>query len=986
MVHLPPTTWNHREGDTVEVWAYANVDTVELYLNGRSLGTCTFDTKKTVDGRTYLETSPRPPATTRPSPAALPRQLHSARTAKRGQAPPDLEGALRGGRTEAPSPGGPAGRSPPTSLCTARGRRTPYAHPRPRQRRRGRPLPGLRDRRGGRPARRGGPRRRTPHLLRRRGRLPRRTGQRPPGERRSATRPVPAPPSTARPLAIVRSGTRPGTVRVTARADGLRTDTATVRARRAASPRHHTGRGVPARAPGAPDLPHADASHPGRPDTLPAAMLDGDPGDRLVQRLPQGGHRPAARRSTGPAPRTGSRSTTGFAAHLRPGGIEVSFTVDATHSLPATVEVAVWDGRACARGRGGRGPTGPPRPTCPPLITFEPVRGSRVRLTLTSRHPGEPKGAIRISRLEAPGRLSRPRGVRTGTSPVRTVDGMSCLPQAWLRPLLGALPFDASLYVSAIRTSPRSPDVRKRRTALVSLTALLAAAVTALPAAPAGAEETGAGSRTAPSTTAPNPGGRAATSPRACPTADCAPTPPAAPPTAGTRPSARTTSPLVAGESYRLSFTATGTPADHVVRAIMGLSVSPVRHLPRGQPAAERLRQHLLVHLHLTRRHHPGPGRLPARRHPDPWRFCVDDVSLLGGVAPEPHVPDTGAAGPGQPGRLPAVRPEERHAGHRRDLAPALAAQGRRRPGRRPRLEQAARRRRLLRPERPLDRLRPPQEARRGLHAGRRRGDQPPVRHRHRRLRAAAHRLRRSTTTHSAAAPRSAATCAPGYARPAGHVGVAPNQGDTDVPCQPGVCDYTLDVSGGWYDAGDHGKYVVNGGISTWELLSTYERSLHARTGEPSKLGDGTLDIPESGNKVPDILDEVRWELDFLLKMQVPDGQPLAGMAHYKIHDERGPDCRCCPATTRRSANCTRRPPRPPSTWRRRRPRWPASTAPTTGSSPRRRSTRPARHGRRRWPTRRASPTRATASAAGPTPAGRPGRGRVLIGPPPSCT
>lgn len=127
----------------------------------------------------------------------------------------------------------------------------------------------------------------------------------------------------------------------------------------------------------------------------------------------------------------------------------------------------------------------------------------------------------------------------------------------------------------------------------------------------------------------------------------------------------------------------------------------------------------------------------------------------------------------------------------------------------------------------------------------------------------------------------------PGYGRPAGHVNVAPNQGDANVPCQPGVCDYTLDVTGGWYDAGDHGKYVVNGGISTWEVLSTYERSLLARTGHPAKLGDGSLAIPESGNKVPDILDEARWELEFLLKMQVPDGQPLAGMAHHKMHDEQ---------------------------------------------------------------------------------------------------
>jgi endoglucanase len=116
------------------------------------------------------------------------------------------------------------------------------------------------------------------------------------------------------------------------------------------------------------------------------------------------------------------------------------------------------------------------------------------------------------------------------------------------------------------------------------------------------------------------------------------------------------------------------------------------------------------------------------------------------------------------------------------------------------------------------------------------------------------------------------------YARPAGHVGVAPNQGDTDVPCQPGVCDYRLDVSGGWYDAGDHGKYVVNGGIATAQLLGIYEQGLATR--------DGSLRVPERGNGVPDVLDEARWELEFLLKMQVPAGQPLAGMAHHKIHDQ----------------------------------------------------------------------------------------------------
>jgi endoglucanase len=138
------------------------------------------------------------------------------------------------------------------------------------------------------------------------------------------------------------------------------------------------------------------------------------------------------------------------------------------------------------------------------------------------------------------------------------------------------------------------------------------------------------------------------------------------------------------------------------------------------------------------------------------------------------------------------------------------------------------------------------------------------------------------------------------YARPAGHVsapGAGPNQGDLDVPCQPAensepiygvpwTCDYTLDVTGGWYDAGDHGKYVVNGGISVYQLLNAFERQKWADTRDKGALDDGTLAIPEQSNGVPDVLDEVRWELEFFLKMQVPEGQPLAGMAHHKVHDD----------------------------------------------------------------------------------------------------
>jgi endoglucanase len=123
------------------------------------------------------------------------------------------------------------------------------------------------------------------------------------------------------------------------------------------------------------------------------------------------------------------------------------------------------------------------------------------------------------------------------------------------------------------------------------------------------------------------------------------------------------------------------------------------------------------------------------------------------------------------------------------------------------------------------------------------------------------------------------------WTRPAGHIQVPPNQGDKEVPCLEGSgCSYKLDVSGGWYDAGDQGKYVVNGGIAVWTLLNQYERA--AARGTAGDVADGKLNIPEKKNKIPDLLDEARWELEFMLKMQVPDGQPRAGMVHHKIHDK----------------------------------------------------------------------------------------------------
>ena len=58
-------------------------------------------------------------------------------------------------------------------------------------------------------------------------------------------------------------------------------------------------------------------------------------------------------------------------------------------------------------------------------------------------------------------------------------------------------------------------------------------------------------------------------------------------------------------------------------------------------------------------------------------------------------------------------------------------------------------------------------------------------------------------------------------ARPAGH----PHDVMATFPGNWYPDNYSLDVTGGWYDAGDHGKYVVNAGVSTWTLLNQYERA-----------------------------------------------------------------------------------------------------------------------------------------------------------------
>jgi len=76
------------------------------------------------------------------------------------------------------------------------------------------------------------------------------------------------------------------------------------------------------------------------------------------------------------------------------------------------------------------------------------------------------------------------------------------------------------------------------------------------------------------------------------------------------------------------------------------------------------------------------------------------------------------------------------------------------------------------------------------------------------------------------------------------------------------------DLSGGWYDAGDYNKYTNWTSSYVVALLHTYAEN-------PGVWSDD-FNIPESGNGVPDLLDEIRWGLDSLRRMQNAEGSVLS--------------------------------------------------------------------------------------------------------------
>jgi beta-galactosidase len=213
---------------------------------------------------------------------------------------------------------------------------------------------------------------------------------------------------------IIRSSGSPGGITVTAASAGLAGAKATLSAARAAGPAAGGAIGAVARravpagpavllasaasaaaAPGGSGAT-ADASYSGSPTTVPAAMLDGDPGTgwsnyydkaKTANLLAVSVSNPADWVSvTWPSAQSFD-------------SVQASFTISATLAQPASVTVSYWDGARFVPVRNLKitRATASDQPT---TLSFDPVRSSRVRLDMTSAAPGTGAGFLQIVTLE----------------------------------------------------------------------------------------------------------------------------------------------------------------------------------------------------------------------------------------------------------------------------------------------------------------------------------------------------------------------------------------------------------------------------------------------------------------------------------------------------------------------------------------------------------------------------------------------------------
>ncbi|MGB0712660.1 MAG: glycoside hydrolase family 9 protein [Gammaproteobacteria bacterium] len=133
----------------------------------------------------------------------------------------------------------------------------------------------------------------------------------------------------------------------------------------------------------------------------------------------------------------------------------------------------------------------------------------------------------------------------------------------------------------------------------------------------------------------------------------------------------------------------------------------------------------------------------------------------------------------------------------------------------------------------------------------------------------------------------------PGYARPRGGI-----RAELDGIIHPAATSNPLPtslsakaskpVSGGWFDAGDYGQYITNAAPVWFNVAAALDIAPHA-------FRDGDLDIPENGNGIPDMLDELRWGFRWARSMQDADGGVF-----WRIASERWDEVPPDQVTTRR--------------------------------------------------------------------------------------
>jgi beta-galactosidase len=404
MVHIVPMKWTDYEpGQTVAVWVYANVATVELLLNGTSLGTKSFDRKVTAFGKPYLETTEPTgddynyPSGSYTSPNGSMGKLHL--TWDVPFQPGRLiavatEDGQQVSRDELDTTGMPRAiaLTPDKRVITADGSALSHvtvevvdAH--------GRVIPGAGNL--------------IQFSVEGQGKLVGTDN----GHQENATgyTSPSMPVFNGKALAVVASTRQPGAIKLTATSPGLPPSWTTLVsvADSSAGPAvagigAAAGVAVPvgvqaAASGGSQATPTADASYSGSPTTIPAAMLDGS--------LTTGWSNYYVKVATANVKAVSVSNATDWVslswqAPQTFGAIKASFTTGTPLALPASIAVTYWDGHELVPVKNPKidWATASNQPT---TVTFDPVTSTEVRLTMTSPSPGTSAGFLQIAELQA---------------------------------------------------------------------------------------------------------------------------------------------------------------------------------------------------------------------------------------------------------------------------------------------------------------------------------------------------------------------------------------------------------------------------------------------------------------------------------------------------------------------------------------------------------------------------------------------------------